>query len=153
VSIHDLPLVNATLNAIASTLLVAAFICVKQRRYKAHAALMISAVVISAAFLVCYLIYHFSVPPKSIGLPSGTFKTSYLTMLFSHIFLAVVVLPMIVMAVSRAWKRQWPRHKQIAMPTFWIWFYVSVTGVLIYVILYHVVPAIYPDGRTAGALP
>lgn len=152
-SIHDLPLLNAILNAIASTLLVAAFICIKKKRYAAHGALMISAVAVSAAFLVSYLIYHFSVPPKSIGLPRGTFRTAYLTMLFSHVVLAVVALPLIVITVTRACKRQWAKHKRIARPTFWIWLYVSVTGVLIYVILYHVVPAMYPEARSVGAIP
>ena len=148
-TLHDIPAVNAILNGIASVLLVAAFVCIKTRRIRAHAYLMISAVVVSTAFLACYLTYHFQTKPRSIGLPAGTLKSSYLLMLFSHVFLAIVVLPMIVMALMCAYRRQWTRHHKIAQPTFWIWFYVSVTGVLIYLVLYHLVPAVYP----AGALP
>lgn len=152
-SIQDLPLLNAILNAAASTLLVTAYVCIRKKRYVAHGALMVSAVAVSAAFMVSYVIYHFSVPPRSIGLPRGAFRTAYLTMLFSHVVLAVVALPLIVMTVTRACKRQWAKHKRIARPTFWIWLYVSVTGVLIYLILYHLVPTMYPEARTVGAIP
>lgn len=145
-TIQDLPAVNATLNALAATLLVTAFICIKRRKIKAHAWLMISAVVTSAAFLVCYLIYHANSKPRSIGLPAGTFRTTYFVMLISHTILAVAVLPMVLMALYRAYQRNWARHRRIAVPTFWIWLYVSVTGVLIYLALYHLVPAMYPEG-------
>ena len=69
-------------------------------------------------------------------------------MLFTHIVLAVAMLPMIFMALFRTYRRDWDRHKKIARPTFWIWLYVSVTGVLIYLILYHLVPGMYPVRQT-----
>ena len=153
-TLHDLPAVNATLNGTAAGLLLAAFMSIRAGRVRPHAYLMLSAVLTSAAFLTCYLIYHANVPPKSIGLQPGAFRTAYLVLLFSHTVLAVVVLPMILMSLWRAYRRQWARHRWIAVPTFWIWFYVSVTGVIIYVILYHVVPAMYPVAQSStGVLP
>lgn len=152
-TVQDLPIVNASLNALASALLVAAFVCIKLRRIRLHGWLMISAFSTSAVFLVFYLIYHFNVGHRSSGLQPGAFRTGYLTMLFSHIVLAVVMLPMIFLALWRAYRRQWQQHATIASPTFWIWFYVSVTGVLIYVILYHLVPAMYPESPTAMVSP
>jgi uncharacterized membrane protein YozB (DUF420 family) len=104
---------------------------------------MIAALTCSAAFLTCYLIYHFNVRHRSLDVPAGWFKTSYLLMLVSHIILAIVMLPMILMTILRAYRRQWDRHRKIARPTFWIWLYVSITGVLIYAILYHLVPRMY----------
>jgi uncharacterized membrane protein YozB (DUF420 family) len=152
-TVQDLPVVNASLNALASALLVAAFVCIKYRNIRAHAWLMIGAFTTSAVFLVFYLIYHFNVGHRSSDLQPGLFRTGYLTMLFSHIVLAIVMLPMIFMALWRAYRRQWSKHATIASPTFWIWFYVSVTGVLIYAILYHVVPAMYPADPTAMVNP
>ena len=151
-TVQDLPIVNASLNALASSLLVAAFVAIKRRKVKLHAWLMISAFATSAVFLACYLVYHANVGHRGSSGMHGPLRAGYLTMLFSHIVLAVVMLPMIFMALWRAYRRQWDRHQRIAAPTFWIWFYVSVTGVLIYVVLYHVVPAMYPTGPTAGVL-
>jgi uncharacterized membrane protein YozB (DUF420 family) len=140
----DLPPVNATLNGISAILLAVAYVLIQRNRVRAHAYTMIAALISSAAFLTCYLIYHYNVPSKSIGLPRGWFRTSYLIMLFTHIVLAVAMLPMIFMTLFRAYRRQWDKHRRIATPTFWIWVYVSVTGVLIYLILYHLVPGMYP---------
>jgi uncharacterized membrane protein YozB (DUF420 family) len=139
----DLPPVNATLNGISAILLAVAYVLIQRNRVRAHAYTMIAALISSAAFLTCYLIYHYNVPSKSIGLPRGWFRTSYLIMLFTHIVLAVAMLPMIFMTLFRAYRRQWDKHRRIATPTFWIWVYVSVTGVLIYLILYHLVPGMY----------
>ncbi len=94
--------------------------------------------------MTCYLIYHFNEAPKSPNLPHGLFKTVYLLMLLTHVMLAIAMLPMIAMALWRAYHRQFHRHMKIARPTFWIWLYVSVTGVVIYFVLYHIAPAIYP---------
>jgi uncharacterized membrane protein YozB (DUF420 family) len=139
----DLPPVNATLNGISAILLAVAYVLIQRNRVRAHAYTMIAALISSAAFLTCYLIYHYNVPSKSIGVPRGWFRTRYLIMLFTHIVLAVAMLPMIFMTLFRAYRRQWDKHRRIATPTFWIWVYVSVTGVLIYLILYHLVPGMY----------
>jgi len=107
---------------------------------------MIAAVGCSAAFLACYITYH---TLKSMhGELLTTFpahpiwRPTYLTILTSHTFLAVVVLPMIIVTVVRAAKRKWAKHKKMARPTFWVWLYVSVTGVIVYWMLYHLAPTI-----------
>jgi uncharacterized membrane protein YozB (DUF420 family) len=150
-TVQDLPVINASLNALASALLVAAFVSIKLRKVRLHAWLMIGAVATSALFLASYLTYHFNSKPKSIGLEPGAFRTAYFVMLISHTVLAVLVLPMILMTLWRAYRRQWVQHHRIATPTFWIWIYVSITGVLIYLVLYHMVPSLYPNGPAAAA--
>ncbi len=144
-TVHDLPVVNASLNGSSAIILVAAYVCIKLKNVKAHAALMIGAVCTSAVFLGCYVVYHCYVPPKSIGLPPSALKTAYLIMLASHVILAIVMLPMIYVTLWRAYHRQWEKHRRIAPPTFWIWFYVSVTGVLVYWFLYHIAPGMHPE--------
>jgi uncharacterized membrane protein YozB (DUF420 family) len=147
VTVHDLPVVNASLNGASALLLGAGYICIKLRRVKVHATLMLSAVVTSAVFLGCYIVYHLSVPPKSIGLPHGPLRTGYLILLASHVILAIVMLPMIWLTLWRALHKRWKAHLAIAPPTFWIWFYVSVTGVVVYWFLYHLAPSLYPESR------
>jgi uncharacterized membrane protein YozB (DUF420 family) len=139
-----LPAVNCTLNATSAVLLVAAYVCIKKRRIEAHATLILAACATSMAFLVCYLIYHATHEAKSVGLPRGPWKSAYLVMLASHVVLAVAMVPMILLALLQAYRRRWIAHRKIAAPTFWIWLYVSVTGVFVYWILYHLVPALYP---------
>jgi uncharacterized membrane protein YozB (DUF420 family) len=143
VSVHDLPAVNATLNCLAAILLIVGYNFIRRRMIRAHATLMISSAFVSAIFLACYLVYHFSVPPRSAGLPPSALRTAYFVLLFSHVVLAIVVLPMIAATLYFASRRQFLRHRAIARPTFWIWLYVSVTGVLVYILLYHVFPSIH----------
>jgi uncharacterized membrane protein YozB (DUF420 family) len=147
VTVHDLPVVNASLNGASALLLGAGFVSIKLRKIKLHATLMLSAVVTSAVFLGCYIVYHLSVPPKSIGLPHGPLRTGYLILLASHVILAIGMLPMIWLTLWRALHKQWKQHLAIAPPTFWIWFYVSVTGVVVYWFLYHLAPSLYPELR------
>ena len=144
-TVQDLPVVNASLNGVATVLLLAGYTFIKRRRVspsavRYHAVLMIATVVVSAAFLTSYLTYHYRVGHKSSGLPPGPLKTVYLAILFPHILLAAVMVPMILLTLWRAYRRQWDRHRRIARPTFWIWLYVSVTGVVIYWMLYHLFP-------------
>lgn len=138
--ISDLPAINAGLNTLSTLLLIAAYVCIRRGKIVPHATLMIGALLSSAAFLTCYLVYHYNAKARSIGLAPGPFKTAYLIMLATHVVLAIVILPMIAMVLTRAARRQWDRHVRIARPTFFIWLYVSITGVLIYVILYHIAP-------------
>jgi uncharacterized membrane protein YozB (DUF420 family) len=84
---------------------------------------------------------------RSSGLPSGAIKTAYLLMLASHVLLAMGMLPMIGLTLWRAYRRQWSKHRRIARPTFWIWLYVSITGVMIYLVLYQVAPRMGSTGR------
>lgn len=135
-----LPHVNAVLNTISTILLLIGFAMIRSGRRAAHKKVMLSAIAVSAVFLVFYLIYHFTAP---IFVFPGTGWTVplYYTMLISHVILATIVTPMVMVTAWRALHGQFDRHKAIARWTFPIWLYVTVTGVLIYVILYHVYPA------------
>jgi uncharacterized membrane protein YozB (DUF420 family) len=122
-------------------LLVLAFVMVKQKNYRAHAYLMLSGLTTSAVFLVFYITSHALYGERSSGLQASPLRTFYFILLASHVLLAVGMLPLIAMSLWRAYRRQWDRHRRIAAPTYWIWLYVSVTGVVVYVLLYHVFPA------------
>jgi len=145
VNYESLPIVNASLNGTSTVLLIAAYIAIKRRHVRTHMYLMLSALATSAAFLTFYLIYHAKVGEKSTAgmtyLP-GWLRGIYLAILFPHILLAGVMVPMILMSLWRAYRRQWTRHRKIAAPTWWIWLYVSVTGVIIYWMLYHLFPSL-----------
>ena len=135
-----LPHVNGVLNTVATILLVIGFVMIRSGRREVHKKVMISAIVVSAVFLVFYLIYHFTAP---IFVFPGTGWTvpTYYALLVSHVVLATIVTPMVAVTVWRALHGSFDRHKAIARWTLPIWLYVTVTGVVIYVILYHVYPA------------
>ena len=144
-SIQAFPHINAGLNATSTLLLIVGILLIKRGRYQAHAVTMILAALVSAAFLACYLLYHYIAGEKStasMGWIPPWLRLIYLVILFPHILLAFGMLPMIYLAFYRAYRRQWERHRKIAKPTFFIWLYVSVTGVIIYFMLYHLAPAI-----------
>jgi putative membrane protein len=139
---QQLPVINAVLNSISAVLLVSAIVLIKSGITRAHAAVIIAAVITSAAFLASYLTYHYHVGEKStkaMGLPIWL-RTIYFAILFPHLILAIGMLPMILMTLWRAYTRQWEKHRKLAKPTFWIWLYVSVTGVVIYWMLYRLFP-------------
>jgi uncharacterized membrane protein YozB (DUF420 family) len=142
---HAFPAINATLNALSAVLLVAAYIGVKNFRFKAHGWLMIFAVAVSAAFLVCYVTYH-AIKARHgemvTRFPQSTWRPVYLVILTSHTILAVVILPMIITALVLAYRRSWAWHRRVATPTFFLWLYVSVTGVVVYWMLYHLAPTL-----------
>jgi len=136
VSVHDLPAVNATLNAISGVLLVIAYALIRARRIEQHRKVMIAAFVTSSLFLACYLVYHAQV--GSVRFPRyGLVRPIYFTILITHVTLAVVVLPLAIVTLSRGLKARYPQHRRIARWTFPLWLYVSVTGVLVYVLLYQ----------------
>lgn len=140
----QLPLLNAWLNGSAALLLLAGLVAIKQGRRELHAVLMRAAFVVSAAFLASYLWYHFGTqkefgPTKFHG--TGLWKGLYLAMLASHVLLAVVNLPMVLRTFWLAHKERWDAHRRLAKPTFAVWLYVSVTGVLVYLALYRWNPA------------
>lgn len=135
-TIQDLPTLNASLNSISGVLLLSGYIAIKKNKRILHRNLMISALVVSAAFLTSYLIYHFHVPSKKFP-DLGWIKTVYFLILFPHIILAAVMVPMILKTFWHAYKQEWEKHKKIARITFPIWMYVSVTGVIVYMMLYH----------------
>ena len=137
-----LPAVNAALNATAAVLLFAGWRAIRGGNQERHALLMRLAFGVSAAFLACYLYYHFAVargqPTRFNG--TGAARWGYLTLLGSHTVLAAVNLPMVIATFWRAHREDWERHRRLARKTFPIWMYVSVTGVLVYVVLYHMNP-------------
>src|SRR5499427_5570496 len=135
-TIHDLPAVNATLNAIAGVLLCIAYVLIRQRRIDAHRRTMIAAFVASSLFLVCYVIYHAQVGSVRFT-RQGFVRPLYFTILITHVSLAAAVLPLAIVTLSRALKARFDRHRAIARWTLPIWLYVSVTGVLVYILLYQ----------------
>jgi putative membrane protein len=135
-SVHDLPALNATLNASASVLLILAYILIKQGKRQAHKRTMIAALVVSSCFLVSYLIYHAQV--GSVRYPhTGLIRTVYLTILTTHTILAASVPVLAIITLRRGLRGAFVRHKAIARWTLPIWLYVSITGVVVYVMLYQ----------------
>ena len=134
-TLTDLPAVNATLNGLSACLLACGYLFIKQKKIRAHRNCMIAAFVTSTIFLICYLVYHANVGRTVFKNPAG-FRPFYLAILVSHTILAVVIVPMILMSLSRALKERFEAHKKIARWTWPLWMYVSVTGVVIYWILY-----------------
>jgi uncharacterized membrane protein YozB (DUF420 family) len=131
------PELNATLNTLSAILLCLGYFFIKRGDWRAHAAMMISATVVSALFLACYVTYHWIHGEKSTSTHPGLLRDIYLVILLPHLLLAVVMLPMIFLTLWRAYRRDWTRHRRIAVPTFCIWLYVSITGVIVYFMLYH----------------
>ena len=132
-----LPAVNATLNGTCALLLLVGWTFILTRQVKAHALCMISSVVVSAVFLACYLVYHYEAGSVAFK-GTGAVRVAYLTILLSHTVLATFgVVPLVSLTLIRAIRGQFSRHASIARVTFPIWFYVSVTGVVIYWMLYQ----------------
>ena len=136
IAITDLATVNAVLNATAAVLIGTGFYFIKAKNIQAHKVCMIAAMVVSALFLTSYLVYHYnvgSVPFKKQGWIRGI----YFPLLFTHTVLAVVVLPMVLRTVFLALKGRFRNHVRIARWTFPVWMYVSITGVVVYLMLYR----------------
>ena len=135
-SIHDLPAVNASLNATAGVLLVVGYFLMRARRIEQHRRFMIAAFIASSLFLLCYVVYHAQV--GSVGFTrQGFVRPLYFTILSTHVTLAALVLPLAIVTLSRGLTARYAQHRQVARWTFPIWLYVSVTGVLVYVLLYQ----------------
>lgn len=134
--VTDLPAVNATLNSLATVLLIAAWVFVKRRRLIAHRNLMIAALVCSTLFLTSYLIYHAQVGSVRFQ-GTGPVRTVYFTILITHTILAALVPFLVGVTVWRAYRKRWDRHVRIARWTLPVWLYVSVTGVVVYWMLYQ----------------
>lgn len=138
-TVYDLPIVNASLNATATVLLLIGRNQIKQRKIQNHKKIMIAAFTVSILFLICYLIYHFNVLSVPFREPTW-FKPIYLTLLISHVLLAVTVPVFATIALRRGLRRDDIMHKRIVKYAYPIWLYVSVTGVLIYLLLYQIFP-------------
>ncbi len=127
---------NAALNGSSAVFLAAGYGCIRRRLVLAHRICMTTAFGLSTAFLISYLIYHARVGSVRFQ-GQGTIRTFYFALLLSHTILAVVILPLVILTLRRAWKGQFERHRAIARWTLPLWFYVSVTGVVVYFLLYH----------------
>lgn len=130
------PVINATLNGTSAVLLLIGRSFIKRGRMAAHRAVMITALVSSSLFLISYIYYHAHVGSVHFQ-GQGWSRPVYFTILTSHTILAVVIVPMVIITLSRALRERFDRHRAIARWTFPLWLYVSVTGVVIYVMLYH----------------
>jgi uncharacterized membrane protein YozB (DUF420 family) len=134
--IADLPTLNASLNGIASVFLVVGYIMIRSRRVEAHRRCMLSALATSALFLVSYVTYHASagsVPFRG----TGAIRIVYFAVLIPHIILAAAILPLALVTTARGLRGDYTRHVRIARWTLPLWLYVSVTGVIVYLMLYH----------------
>jgi uncharacterized membrane protein YozB (DUF420 family) len=140
VTLHDLPASNATFNGLAGVFLGFGYYFVKRGKVIAHRNCMIAAVCSSVLFLTGYLIYHFGVHGITYFKNPAWFKPIYLTILFTHLVLAIAIVPMIIITLSYALRERFDKHKKIARWTWPMWMYVSVTGVLIYLLLYQIFP-------------
>jgi uncharacterized membrane protein YozB (DUF420 family) len=135
-TIHSLPAVNASLNALSGILLVIGFTLIHRGRIEAHRKVMIAAFATSSLFLICYVVYHAQVGSVPFT-RHGFVRPLYFTILITHVTLAAAVLPLAIITLTRGLKGRYPQHRRIAKWTLPIWFYVSVTGVLVYVLLYQ----------------
>ena len=136
IGLHDLPAVNATLNATSAVLLAIGYVLIRSGRRDAHKKTMLAAFCVSVVFLICYLIYHAQV--GSVKYPgTGTIRTIYLTILLTHTILAASVPVLAIITLRRALKGNFPHHRKIARWTLPIWMYVNVTGVVVYLMLYQ----------------
>jgi putative membrane protein len=143
--IHDLPAINAALNGLSAVFLMAGFVFIRRKNKMAHRNCMVAAFVTSIVFLVCYLTYHTYL---AVILHQGPtrflhplwFRPIYLTILLTHTVLAAIIVPMILLTLYRAKKERFELHKKIARWTWPLWMYVSVTGVIVYFLLYRIFP-------------
>jgi uncharacterized membrane protein YozB (DUF420 family) len=134
--LHVLPALNATLNAISGGLLLAGYFLVRARRIEQHRRCMLAAFATSALFLLCYVVYHAQVGSVRFT-RQGLVRPIYFSILITHVTLAAAVLPLAIVTLSRGLNGRFASHRAIARWTFPIWLYVSVTGVLVYVLLYQ----------------
>jgi len=134
------PALNALLNASSAVLLIIGFVLIRKRRIEAHRKVMLGALALSTLFLISYLGYHAqfgSVRFKG----QGWIRPVYFSILLTHTVLAAAVVPLALVTVTRAWREQFDRHRRLARWTLPIWLYVSVTGVVVYLLLYRIYPS------------
>ena len=135
-NVDALPHLNAALNAASTVLLVTGWILIKQRRIEQHRGCMIAAVAMSSLFLLSYVIYHANVGSKPFP-GTGLIRTIYFAILIPHVILAAAVLPPILITFTRGLRRDDARHRRLARKTLPVWLFVSVTGVIVYLMLYR----------------
>ena len=134
--VHSLPALNAALNGTAAVLLTWGYLLIRSGRKRAHKRVMLAAFTVSILFLISYLVYHAQV--GSVRFPrTGTIRTVYLSILFTHTLLAAAVPPLAIITLSRGLRGRFDRHRAIARWALPVWLYVSVTGVIVYWMLYR----------------
>ena len=138
-SVSVLPHLNAILNAIAACFLMGGFIFIKSGNRYAHRLCMSAALIVSSLFLISYVTLRFYTP-IFVFQGEGLIRTFYYVLLISHVFLAMAIVPLVLMTVARAFKERFAAHKKIARWTWPIWMYVSVSGILVYLMLYQLYP-------------
>jgi len=136
ISINDLPTLNAALNGTSAVLLTLGYLFIRRKKVDLHKACMVSACVTSTLFLVSYLIYHYHAGSKPF-LGEGWTRPGYFAILISHVILATATLPLAIVTLARALRGRFEKHRRIARWALPIWLYVSVTGVVVYLMLYH----------------
>ena len=139
-TVHDLPAVNASLNGLSAAFLTAGYIFIRRKNKIAHRNCMIAAFGTSVIFLTCYLTYHATVKTVTHFVEPAWFRPIYLTILLTHTILAVIIVPLILLTLNRARRQEFEAHKKIARWTWPLWMYVSVTGVVVYLLLYQIFP-------------
>ena len=137
IEISDLPALNATLNGISAIFLTAGYLFIRRGRQAAHKRCMLAALVASTAFLTSYVIYHANTGSKPFA-GQGGIRIAYFSILITHVVLAATILPLALTTTARGLRAQYTRHVRVARWTLPIWLYVSVTGVVIYLLLYQV---------------
>jgi uncharacterized membrane protein YozB (DUF420 family) len=136
VTVRDLPGLNAALNASSALLLLVGYLLIRAGRREAHRRAMLAALTCSALFLASYLVYHFNVGSVRFR-GTGALRVVYLSILLSHTLLAVAILPLVLVTTARALRGHFEAHRRVARYTLPIWGYVSVTGVIVYWMLYR----------------
>lgn len=136
-SVSDLPAVNASLNALSAMFLVIGYLLIRRGKRTLHKRCMLAALGTSAAFLASYVWYHWSIGGSRPFTGQGAIRTLYYVILVPHVLLAMTILPLALITTTRALRSQLDRHVRVARWTLPIWLYVSVTGVLVYLMLYH----------------
>jgi uncharacterized membrane protein YozB (DUF420 family) len=137
VTVSDLPALNATLNAVCAVLLGIGWALIKRGRHRQHRAVMIAAFCTSVLFLISYLTYHAQIGSKPFQ-GQGGIRIVYFAILLTHTVLAAAIVPLVLITLSRGLKRNDARHRAIARWTLPLWMYVSITGVIVYLMLYRI---------------
>ena len=151
---YSLAPLNSILNAIAAVLLMVGYVCIRKRWVRAHRACMLSAFGVSTAFFISYLTYHYHVGDVRFQ-GHGIVRPIYFTILITHIVLAATIVPLVLITLWRALRGNFRQHRRIARWTWPIWMYVSVTGVIVYLMCYRMYPPGYrvapPIAMSAGS--
>lgn len=138
--VQQLPFINASLNFLSTIFILAGWYFIRTHRKRLHIVSMLTAVVTSVIFLICYLYYHFNTQAVTHFTATGIIRPLYFTLLISHVLLAFAVPPLVILTLIPAFRSRFDKHRRIAKWTLPIWLYVSITGVLVYLMLYQWFP-------------